>query len=409
MKKIIIAGAGFAGLSAALRLEKTFKKENGAGIILVDRHDYHLFTPNLYEVATADEEFTSIAQLKKSVAIPVGEVISGKDIKFIKGEIRQINQMKRKISVGSREMDYDYLVVALGNVADFYGIEGVEKHALPLQSLPDALRVRNAVEFAAQRMRMEPNRRFMRVVVAGGGCSSVEMAGELKGFLDEVAWKNGLDRENMEIVLAEAGSNLLAGIGEQAAREAYFRLKQLGIRVELSHRISRVDNNFVEFLGGEKVEYDVLVWAAGAKAFPVPFAHAELKDKKGRLLVNDFLQLEDFPNIFVIGDLSAAAAGKPPFLGGVEQALDQARYLAEALPQLMRNRRPQPFKPASRSWIVNIGGKWAIVKTDRLNFTGIFAYIIGRLVRFRYYRRICGFRRAVKYWLLQQELYGRND
>ncbi|MCX6797499.1 MAG: FAD-dependent oxidoreductase [Candidatus Doudnabacteria bacterium] len=380
--KIVIVGAGFGGLSAALNLRKVFKNDKSVKIILADCRNYHLFTPNLFEVATAEEELTSIQQLKKSTALPIAEILQGSDIEFIQGKLEQIEPINKKIKIGVKDLSFDYLVLAIGLSADFGQMEGAKEYALPLGSLPDALRIRNAAEFAVQSRGMEVKKKLLRFIVAGGGSAAVEFAAELKKMLNFVAWKYGFPEEKIEIALLESRGELLNGINGNLSKDISVRLRELGIRVEFNSQIIRADRHLVELLNGEKTEYDLLVWTGKGKGSAEIFGNNFLLDMKGRIKVGENLQAIGHDRIFAIGNIASVFNGKTDFIeGSYQNAVEQGKYIACALPKLMQN----------------------------FYFKGFFAYMINLYRHFKYYRSLVGFKKAFKYVWFQNMLYGRND
>lgn len=411
MKSIVIVGAGFGGMQTALGLAKKFRRRRDVSITLADRRDYHLFSPNLYEVATAEEELVSLGQLKKNIAIPIKEIISGTGINFIKGQLTAVDPRRNTVVFGQQEVQYDFLVLALGGAPDFSSVRGAPGRAMGLKNFPDALRIRNALEFMVQAHRFNLSKANLNVVVAGGGYIGVELAGELPGFLDFVAWKNGYPREKIKIILLEAGSRLLYGLGEQAAADAYFRLKDLGVRVEFYKRLAEVSDHTLEFFNGERLAYDVLIWAAGVRGQAVPMAKdAPVKfNSKGCIEVNQYLQIPGFENIFAIGDLAVLGASQPAQPATAQSAISQAKFLAGALPVLMQNRRPEGYQSRSQGFIVSIGGKWAILTVGKLYVTGFWAYVADLLAHWNYYRSLVGVWKAWRYVFTEARIYSRND
>ena len=410
MTKIVIVGGGFAGLGTVLGLEKKFKNNKNIELTLIDKRDYHLFTPNLFELASAEEELTTISQMKKSITIPFAEILKGKKIKFIKSALKHIDTAKKQLELDHKQINYDYLILALGSRINFFGIEGAEKYALVLKDLPDALRIRNQIEFAVQAHKFDVSKKTVRLVMVGGGYMGVELAGELKGLADFMAWKNQYPREKIEIEVIESANQLVPGFDPRLSRDAYGRLQELGVRVRLSARISAVDGHFVELISGDKIAYDVLLWAAGTKACDCHMGVAEL-DKKGRLPVNEFFQVKGYHNIFALGDIACAMDSKGNLVSSSAQdAGDQAKYLAYTLPYVINNKKPSvPYKNIKHGFIVNVGGKWAIMSYNGFYNTGWLAYLVDKLAHFLYYKSTVGVFKAIKIVVFQMEIYSRND
>jgi NADH dehydrogenase len=410
LTKIVIVGAGFAGLQAVLGLARRFGGNKSVSLTLVEKNDYHLFSPNLCEVAASEEEFTSIGQLKKSICLPIKEILSGFKINFVKGELNTVNPQAKKITVGIKELEYDYLVLATGLVPDFLQVDGAKEYSLPLSSLPDALRIRNAIEFAVQVHRLDVEKKTLKFAIAGGGNIAVGLAGELSLLLDIIAWKNNYPREKLEIVVIETGSQLLSGSGGHLSQGALLKLNELKVQVKFYSRTVNVSRHLIEFINGERMEYNVLIWAAGVRATPLP-AGLELTQKEnGRIEVGEFLQAKGYYNIFVIGGLSYFLNDQNKAVPITPQnAIHQGKYLAYALPLILRNQRPISYHPCPKNFIVNIGKHWAILNIGRWYFKGSLAYLIGLLAHFNYYRSLVGFKKAFHYVFREVNLQREID
>jgi NADH dehydrogenase len=392
-------------------LEKQFQKDPSIQIVLVDKRDYHLFTPNLFEVATADEELTTIKQIKKSITLPFAEILAGKKIQFVQGECLSIDSAQKKVLLQGRTLPYDFLILSSGSESDYYGILGAKEFGLPLKTLPDALRIRNKIEFALQAKAMHFNKKNLSFIIAGGGYTGTEVAGELKGFLDFLAWKYQYPREKIEILVVEASSKLVEGFDDRLSHDTYNRLQELGVHVRISSRISKVDQNFIELMSGEKLAYDALIWTTGVKASVLNNDGIFAQDRKDRISVNEFLQVGAMENIMVIGDAACVFAKNGKLVPGTAQdAVDQGKYVAQALPYLMKNKKPPlPYKNKPHGYILSLGGKWAILDYNNFYVTGYFAYVAGVLAHLRYFASLIGIIKAIKLTWFDAELYSRND
>jgi NADH:quinone reductase (non-electrogenic) len=412
MKHIVIAGGGFAGTNCALQLDKLLPKSTDVEITVVDRNPYHLAPTYLYEVATSPEELTTLAQLKQSVALPLEDIFAGTRVKFRKANIKQIDADKNEVTLDQGKLGYDYLVLALGSTSNFYGIPGADKYAIPLKSLRDGFAIRNRIQFLLDAHRMDTTKKTIRLVVAGGGFAGVELAGELKGLLDFLAWKESYPRHKLEVLVVEGTNQLMPGMDEFVGKDVYDRLKSLGTEVMLNSMISNVDENFIEFKDGEKISYDALIWTAGVKATQAPFADmTKVKmDRGGRLLTNGTFQVEQYPNIFSAGDEGCYMdKNGRPLPGTARQAIDQGRYIGHALARIVQNKKPAFYVCKTYGYIVPVGGKWAIFRTPRFYMKGSLAYVVRQLAWFHYFWTLLGLRRAIQLSILENRLYGRND
>lgn len=407
---IVIVGAGFGGLACALNLAKRFKNNPGVRVTLVDRRDFHLFAPNLYEVATAEEEFTSVKDLKKSVALPIADIIKGKAINFVRGEFMAADQKEKVIILKNRKIFYDFLVLALGSETDYFNIPGAKDFAFPLKTLPDALRVRNQIEFALQSRRQDITKNVFRIAVAGGGYTGVEFAAELADMVKILAWKCQYPPEKIELEIIEAANKVAGGFSGRLSGDAAARLKELGARIRLLSPIVRVSKHYVEIFSGERIAYDVLVWTVGVKGKRLPFKYPVAEDKKGRVKTNGCLQVQEHGNIFVIGDDCCVIDEHGVAARATAQdAIDQGRYVAEILPDILKNQRPRGYACLKHGFIVSLGGKWAIADIGRNYFTGFAGFTARQFANLRYYASLIGWIKAIKFLFFEIKIFGRND
>ena len=410
MTKIVIIGAGFAGLKAALELEKRYKKDKSVSVTLIDKHDYHLYSPSLYEVAASEEEFSSISQLEKSVVLPLPQLLSGKRINFIQGEASFVDQRQKKVKVGIREIGYDYLVLAAGSGPEFYNIPGAQQHGLPLKNLTEAFRIRNALEFAVQSHTQDAIKQYIRFVVAGGGHTGVELAGEMSKLADILAWKYNYPREKIEIVILESSNQLIPDFNSQESKEVVGRLLDLGVEIKILSLIFKVTGQLVELLDGERIHYDVLVWTAGVRAANVPSSLPWPCDRRGHLQVDGVLRVKGFDNIFAIGDIADTKSNRGLRMATTAQAgMAEAKFLAQSLPKLLQNKKPREFAYTPHPFVVSVGGKWALVKFQQRYLSGYIGYLVRLAADFRYYSSLIGWVKALKYTLFRAEIFGRND
>ncbi|MDE2312445.1 MAG: NAD(P)/FAD-dependent oxidoreductase, partial [Patescibacteria group bacterium] len=408
MTKIVICGAGFGGSNLALDLEKRLRGDKNIQITLIDRQDYQLFNPALYEVATAEEELVSLNQLKHGIALPLRRLLVGRKIKFIQGQISSINRADRKVLVGSREVEFDYLVLALGSQTEYFKVQGAQQFSLPLKSLNDAFRIRNAVGFAVQAHQYDAQKPYVRLVVAGGGYAGVEIAAELAKLADILAWKNSHPREKIEVVVVEAANQLLPGFGDQASKDIHRRLLDLGVKIRLLSPIFKVERNFINLVDGQRLAYDVLIWTTGVRARDCFLDAACECNKRGQLLTDEYLRVSGQTHMFALGDMACtpSIAAAP---ATAQAAVAEAKYLAKALPVWMQNKKPAPFRPKSNPFIVSVGGKWGVFKSGGFYFTGFGPHLLRLGANIRYFAGLIGWLKAVRLVMFEEKIFSRND
>jgi NADH:ubiquinone reductase (H+-translocating) len=410
MKDIVIIGAGFAGLRAALNLEKKLRQNPNIRITLVDRESYHLFAPFLYEVATNPEELTAVEELRETIALPIAKILQGKRITFLQGVVTEVCENENYIVVSDKKMHFDFLIQALGSQSNYYHIPGADTYAFPLKTLRDALKIRNRIEFLVQAHRQDITKQYIRIGIAGGGFLGVEIAAELAGYLDFLAWKNQYPRSKLQVVVIEAGACLLPGMDTGVAAATLARLQELGVSVLTNHAVSKVEEYFVEFANTERLEVDCLIWAAGVRANSLPGDNSEV-DRAGRAVVCTCLEHQGKENILYIGDQACVLDEHANALTGtIPHAESMGRYAAFAVTEYLQNKRPHPFVcDAPKGYFIAMGGRWALCKSPHWYLKGRLAYILRTFVYLRYYASILGWYQALRITLLQWNVYGRNN
>ena len=411
-KTIVIAGGGYGGLSVIHSLQKELGNDFGKNrVVVIDRRDYHMYSPGLYEMATSEEEFVGAAQYKKSLALPYSEILP-KDVEFIQGEISEVDQYKKVIAVNGSRLQYDYLVLAMGASVDYFGIEGLQENSIPLKTVKDALRIRNHLEFAVQQHRLDTNKKTLRLVIGGGGYVGVEFAAELLNLVDILSWKYSYPKNKIEVMIIEGANQLIPGMGEGLGRRIYKRLSSMGVKILLGTMVSKVSATQITLNNGEVLNYDALVWAGGVKANNVPFAHPMDKDHKNRCITNKYLMVENKElAIFIVGDVGCITDLQGnPLPQTASYAIDQGEYVGYALAEILRGGKPVQYVPKGASFIVPVRGKWAILKMSHgLTLTGYIPWVIRRFVDFRYFRRMLSFGKAYSTVVEQTKVNIKND
>lgn len=402
MIRIVIVGAGFAGMAAALGLEKQFRGNQDMKITLIDNRDYLLMPENLYKVATCQEESASITDLRKKAGIPLKEIVGLRRICLKKAKAASIDLRARTVLAGIERVSFDYLILATGSAADFSGVSGAEKFAMPLKTFTDALAIRNRLEFVFQEQLLNFKKGRIRLVVVGGGVSGCELAVELSGFVKILCRKYKYPPDKTELNIIEANNRLISELPIKISRQIFYRLNKLGVKVLLSLPVASVDGHFINFYSGEKLEYGALFWAAGARAAGLPGLESLSRDNKGRIKVNQFLQAENYDRLFAIGDAAANFNDEDGILSGsMVKAIRQGEYVAKALPKILKNQRPLPSQFQYPGFQMSLGGQWAIFSRKPFYFTGRPAYFLKVARNFRTYVFIIGFWQAVKYFIFK--------
>jgi NADH:ubiquinone reductase (H+-translocating) len=366
--RIVIVGAGFGGLFAAQALARV-----EADVTIVDRHNYHLFQPLLYQVATAGLP-------PSDVAWPIRSILSRqRNATVLLGEVTGIDVAHRVVALGERRLAFDYLVVASGSTHSYFGHDDWQPFAPGLKSIDDATAIRRRILNAFEAAEMEPDparrERLLRFVIVGAGPTGVELAGtiaELARFTLAADFRY-IDPRSAKIVLVEAGTRVLAAFKEPQSDYALRSLTKLGVEVRLNRTVTGCDAGGV-WLGDERLESATVIWAAGVAASPVGSWLGAPTDRAGRVLVQP--DLSTSANVFVIGDAASLTLPDGRRVPGVAPAAkQQGRHVAKVIAASIAGRQPPPaFVYRDPGNLATIGRKCAVIEFPLLTLRGFVAW-----------------------------------
>lgn len=371
MKKIVIIGAGFAGLRLARKL-----KNKNFEVWLIDKNNYHQFQPLFYQVATSGLE-------PSSIAFPLRKVFQGqKNIHVRCTEVMSINSNAKSISTGIGDITYDYLVIATGAGTNFFGNKLVEENALPMKSVSEALNLRNTIlqnlEDALVASK-DAKEALMNIVIVGGGPTGVEVSGALAEMKRNVLPMDypELDFNAMNIYLVEAGPKTLGVMSEPASTKSQEYLTKLGVNVLTSTQVTSYDGSEVVFSNGNKIQTKNLIWAAGVKGNLIKGLPENCVAKGNRIKVNRFNEVEGLKDVFALGDIAFMVTEKYP--NGHPQvatvANDQADVFYKNLLNFQSNQPLIQFEYKDKGSMATVGRNLAVVDLPFIKFQGFFAWL----------------------------------
>ena len=375
--RVVIIGAGFAGLKLARKLYKyNFQ------VVLIDRNNYHQFQPLFYQVATSGLE-------PSSISFPLRKVFQNIKNVFIRiAEVKSIDSKNKMISITLGTVWYDYLVIATGATTNFFGMESFAINSIPMKSVSEALFLRNTLlenfERAVTRLDKEEKRRLLNVVVVGGGPTGVEVCGALAEMRKFVLPKDypEMDFNNMTITLVEANSHLLHGMSKQAGEKAFSYLTNLGVEVKLDHKVLNYNGEEVELEDKENFHTNTLIWAAGVKGQMPDGINPDIIMRGNRIKVNRFNQAEGYSDIFAVGDIAFMETETYP--NGHPQvaqvALQQATNLSNNLLNIRDKKDLVQFEYNDKGSMATVGRNRAVVDLPKLKFSGFLAWMVWMFV-----------------------------
>lgn len=385
--RVVIVGMGFAGVNAALGLAGS-----ECDVTLIDRNNYHLFQPLLYQVATAGLE-------QESIAYPIRALTRRwPNLDFRMAEVSGIDTIGRVLETTAGTIPYDYLVLAGGSETNFFGNAGVASHAHDLKRLPDAETLRNKIlnifECAVQETDPQRRAEMLHFVVVGGGPTGVEFAGALIELIRYVLHKDypHISLDECKVVLIEAAPSILTALPKRLQEYAVTRLESMGVEVRCNTLVADATDTSVILGTGEVIAARTLFWSAGVKANPLAASLPGDTGPSGRVMVTDYLTLPQDERIAVIGDM-----GCPPSSGGplpmmAPVAMQQGRYIAKMLLNRIRGATLHPFRYVDKGSMATIGRKSAVAAAFGLSFSGFAAWLVW-LVLHLYY--LIGFRNRI--------------
>ncbi|OGE79974.1 MAG: hypothetical protein A2660_02660 [Candidatus Doudnabacteria bacterium RIFCSPHIGHO2_01_FULL_45_18] len=404
-KNIVILGGGYAGVRAALDLNNYLHDSSEYEIILIDRQDYQTYYSGLYEAAATEHALVDAKKVKRTVAIPFTEIFSKTRVKVFKAFIDRIDIAEGKVITDSRIMPFDYLVVAMGSVADFYGIPNLDKYGFTLKSLEDAIMIRNRVE------ELVVKKDSGQIIIGGGGFAGAEFAGELHNLLKHECQQHQKDPNNFKILVVEGGSNFLPGLSDKVSAIISHRTAQMGIEAKFSTLITEAGSGYVILNLKDRMECDLLIWTGGVKSCRLPVLINLERDKKDRTLVEPVLNLKNYPQVFVIGDNACVTDPKTKKATAqtAQEAINQAKYTAKNIYRSITQKPLLPYHAGPVRFIIPVTGKYAVFYTPNLIIAGLAGWVVRKLADLRYFSSILPIFTALKFWLFENKIFMKND
>ncbi|MGB9067048.1 MAG: NAD(P)/FAD-dependent oxidoreductase [Candidatus Acidiferrales bacterium] len=385
--RVVILGGGFGGLSAALRLRRA-----PVEVTLIDRCNYHLFQPLLYQVATGSLSPANISSPLRTI------LKRQRNTQVLLAEAVGIEAAKRRVMLSDGALDYDTLIVATGSSHQYFGHEEWAQWAPGLKTIEDATDMRRrillAFETAERETDPEKRRALMTFVIVGGGPTGVELAGALAEIANDTLKRDfrHIDSSSARILLVEGGERLLPSYPPRLSQAAKKMIERLGVTVRLNAMVTNVEKDLVTVRQGDSTEMTptrTILWAAGVLGSPVGRGVAEQTgapiDKLGRISVEPDCSVPGHPEIFVIGDLALFTHQKGHPLPGVAQpAIQEGHYVARAIVQRLRGEKPRPFHYFDKGNLAVIGRGKAIADLNWLRISGVPAWLIWIFIHLLY-------------------------
>ncbi len=392
--KILILGAGFAGVGLFQELCRLFKPEE-CEITVVDENNFSLYTPMLTEVAGGTVEASH-------VVAPV-RALAGHAIRFEQGRVEKIDVDQKSVSIAvgapkfgipdaTRQLEFDYLAIALGSVTNYHHIAGLEDHSMPAKQIEDAMEIRSRSLALLARAGEEPDaeqrRRFLTFVVGGGGFSGVETMAALNDMVRTAAGNYpNVVPDDIRCIIIQPGSRLLPEIGESLAAYTQHELEERGVEVLLDTKVTGAGENWVELQGKDdkeprRIETYTLIWAGGVTPSPVIHSSGLKMGKHGGIEVDSTCAVPDHPSIWALGDCAEIPQpGKnKTYAPTAQNAIREGAQVARNIAAAIRGGKQEPFVYTPIGELAIVGNRVGVASVFGLQFKGIVAWMMWRSV-----------------------------
>ncbi|MEB7401431.1 NAD(P)/FAD-dependent oxidoreductase [Mammaliicoccus sciuri] len=395
-KKVLVLGAGYAGLQTVTKLQKLVSNQD-VDVTLINKNDYHYEATWLHEASAGTLNY-------EDALYPITNVIDRNKVNFIKAEVTKINKDAKTVETSNGVFEYDILVVALGFESETFGIEGMKEHALQIENINTSRRIAKHIEdkFANYATSKEKDENDLAILVGGAGFTGVELLGELTERIPELCKKYGVDQSKVKITCVEAAPKMLPMFSENLVNYVVKYLEDRGVEFKISTPIVACnEKGFVVKVNDEEqtLEANTAIWAAGVRGSKLM---EESFDgvKRGRIVVKDDLSIDNYDDIFVIGDCSAVMAGegdnKRPLPTTAQIAMQQGEHLAKNIKNIFNGEKTEPFVYDDKGTVCSLGSHDGVGVVMGREITGKKAAFMKKVIDTRAIFKIGGIGLAYK-------------
>ncbi len=386
--QVVIIGAGFGGLEALKALS-----EKPVDITVIDRNNFHTFLPLAYQVGAAELEPDEIAYPVRSLLRDVPKA------EFLMTEVTSIDLEHKHVQSVNCRIDYDYLIIATGSEKQYFGIPGAAENTMSLSTLEDGVLIRNHIlscfEKTVYETSRESRKELLTFVIVGAGPTGVEFAGALAELIYKPLKKDysQLDISEVKITIIEAAPKVTPAMPEDLGAYTRKRLEDLGVTVLTDTMVSEIKPGSVYLDNGNKIDSATVIWTAGVKGSAPELIPEPEKNKGGRIILEPTLQIPDYPDAFIVGDLAYVEqdGNALPMMAPV--ATQQGKLAAKNILKQIENKNPEDFRYRDKGEMLTIGRNKAVARLGRMKFTGFFAWVVWAIVHIY---QLIGFRNRLQ-------------
>lgn len=423
--KIVILGGGYGGVAAAKKLYKKYKRRDDIEITLIDKNPYHTLMTELHEIAGSRTE-------PEAVQVSFHKIFGGKRVNVVIDEVTGVDFDKKQLKSDTATYGYDYLVIGAGGAPEFFDIPGVQENSFTLWSLEDAIRIRTHVEDRFREAAKEPNpekrRQMLTFTIAGAGFTGIELAGELLERRDVLCPKYHIDEREVRVLIIEAKDSILPIFPDKPKAKAERHLNRMGAEIMLNAMITGAEEGKV-IVGDQEIRTDTFIWTAGIHGGEFStrvdltkghMARGECSvatiegihgmagcafdederyvvGQRGRILVNDFMQSVDRPEVYLCGDILWYVEEEHVLPQVVETALQTGETAGQNIINDIEKKEKEPFKSNYHGFMVSVGSKYGVAHVVGTSVSGFFALGIKHLINLHYLFGLAGINACWEY------------
>jgi NADH dehydrogenase len=409
MKKIVIVGAGYAGVLTAKKLERKLRRDAGADITVIDRNPYHTMLTELHEVAAGRVD-------EPSVKISLRKVFAGRRIKFVQDTVRSVDFKEKRVDGENGRYDYDYLVIAAGSRPTYFGIKGAAENTWPLWSFDDAVRLKDRIlscfRQAAAESSEERRRRLLSFVIVGAGFTGVEMAGELAEYVPVLCDMLEVDSAHVSMTILDALPRPVPNLPEKLSGKIRRRLEKMGVNVRMNARVQEVrpEEIVIEENGAvNSLQANTVIWVAGIESAEITQKVGEVlpNQRRGRLNTDEYLRSVADQSVYIAGDnLFYIPEGEkdpvPQMVENCEQSSDAiAHNIFCAVTGADAREQMETYKPKFHGVMVSIGGRYGVARVgsakNMVNLPSFLAMFVKHFINIIYFAQVLGWNKIASY------------
>ena len=402
--KIVILGAGYAGVEAAKVLNKRFKNDDSVQITLIDRNPYHTLLTELHEIAGHRTH-------KESVMVDLYQVFKATKVELVTDEIIKVDQEKQLLISERASYEYDYLILGVGSEPAFFGVPGVQEYGFTIWSLKDALKIRHHIEGVFRKAREEKDpeerKRLLTIIVAGSGFTGVEVVGELMEWKKLLCAQHDIPESEVSLYNIEAMPNILPILKPNLQEKAKRFMEKNGVKVMTGSPIVKATEDSIELKDGTQIKTATLIWTCGVQGNSFNMQTGFTEGKRNRVQVNDYLQTVDKENIYAVGDNAYYEINGKPIPQIVETAIQSGACAAKNIIADIEKKEKQKFELKTHGFMVSVGSHYCVAELMGVQLSGFFAMMMKHLVNMHYLWGVGGLRLVWNY--LRHEFFHMED